>query len=403
MDCPDEAAYRHEIRAWLSEHTPAGWRDELQRSSERDVVEFYRSWARRLHAAGHLVPNWPVAFGGRGLGFGGQLVAQQEMSRVDAPRPRPLAISLGHAAATLMAHGSPAQRDLLIPDILDGAIFCQGFSEPDAGSDLAAVRTRAEEHSGQFVINGQKTWSSFARYASWCLLLARTDSSADRHDGLSLLVVDMSAPGITVRPIRQATGSSEFCEVFFDDVQAPTAMLVGERGQGWRLARTTLATERAAQMTELIEGLRRALTDLAQRAEQTPGRRHEEMLADDQAFRREWAELGIAIDVLAALTERSIMASRDAQGQYGALGATASVLKVSFSELLRRLTRLATEVGGTTALLATGEPREVGYLSGNAFVDYIRSWTWTIAAGTNEIQRNVIAERILGLPREQLR
>ena len=387
--------YRHEVRTWLEAHAPQNWRFRLQAASEDEVVEFYRRWARELHSAGHLVPHWPTEWGGRGLGFLGQVVNQQELSRADAPRPRPMAISLGHAAATLMEHGSPEQQRL-IDAILDGAIFCQGFSEPEAGSDLASLRTRAERRpDGSYVVNGQKTWSSFARYAQWCLLLARTDPDAPKHKGITFFLVDMATPGITVRPIRQATGSAEFCEIFFDNVEVPETGRVGAEGAGWQIAQTTLVTERAVQMLEQTENLRRWLAELIRQADHLPAPAGGK-LSNDSSFRRDIADIGIEIEALAALTERAL-ADAAATGQ---LGPASSVLKVFFSELLQRFTRVATEVHGMREMGDTGSPREVGFLSGRWFVDHIRSWTWTISAGTNEIQRNIIAERVLGLPRE---
>jgi len=388
-------AYRLEIGEWLAANAPGNWRETLQASSEAQVVDFYKAWTRKLHSAGHLVAHWPAEYGGRGLGFNGQVITQQEISRADAPRPRPLAISLGHAAATLMEHGSPEQQKL-IPQILDGAIFCQGFSEPEAGSDLAALRTRAERRGDHYVVNGQKTWSSFGRYAEWCLLLARTDPEAPKHKGISFFLVDMKSPGLTVRPIRQATGSAEFCEIFFDDVAVPLDMLVGAEGEGWRIAQTTLVTERAVQMIELTESMRRSVSQLIGQAGRIPlagGR----SLAGEGSFRRDVAEIGIQVEVLAALTERTLSRVADT----GDIGPASSLLKVFFSELLQRFTAIAAEAHGLSEQLDPGEPREVGFLSGQHFVDHLRSWTWTIAAGTNEIQRNIIAERVLGLPREE--
>jgi alkylation response protein AidB-like acyl-CoA dehydrogenase len=392
---PDELeSYRAELRDWLAAHPQPNWRQRLQASSEEEVVDFYRDLTRELNEAGHLVPHWPQEFGGRGLGFAGQVVVQQEISRADAPRPRPLAISLGHAAATLMEHGTPEQQKL-IHEILNGAIFCQGFSEPEAGSDLASLRTRADRRGDEYVVNGQKTWSSFGRYAQWCLLLARTDPSAAKHRGISFFLVDMRTPGITVRPIRQATGSSEFCEIFFDDVAVPESMRIGAEGAGWQIAQTTLVTERAVQMLELTETMRRSLAQLVHDSGHLAGPDGGPLSAD-ASFRSELAGIAIDVEVLAALTERSLATAATT----GQLGPASSVLKVFFSEMLQSFTRLATEAFGMSEMTETGEPREVGYLSGKHFIDHLRSWTWTIAAGTNEIQRNIIAERVLGLPRE---
>jgi alkylation response protein AidB-like acyl-CoA dehydrogenase len=385
--------YRSEIRSWLAEHSPAGWRETVQSLDEEGVVAYYRDWTRRLHAAGHLVPHWPIEFGGRGLGVAGQVVQQQELSAADAPRPRPMSISLGHAAATLMEHGNAEQQNL-ISGIVDGEIFCQGFSEPEAGSDLAALRTRAERRGDHYVVSGQKTWSSFARYASWCLLLARTDAEAPKHRGITFLLVDMRSRGISVRPIKQATGSAEFCEIFFDDVQVPVAMRIGEEGEGWRIAQTTLTNERALQLIEITSALRSSFDRLVKTCS-TNGPAGSAPL-DDSALRQRFAEVGLTMEVLKALSEQSLnrVASMDD------IGPMSSVLKIALSTALQDFTRLATETEGVAGLVDVGEPREVGYVSGRHWTDHVRSWTWTIAAGTNEIQRNIIAERVLGLPRE---
>ncbi|MET0829193.1 MAG: acyl-CoA dehydrogenase family protein [Microbacterium sp.] len=386
METTNEA-YRLELREWLERNRVSGWRDVVQAEDEAGVVDFYRAWTRRLHASGHLVPHWPVAFGGRGLGFPGQVVQQQELSRADAPRPRPMSISLGHAAATLIEHGD-AEQQKLIASILDGEIFCQGFSEPDAGSDLAALRTRAVRRGDEYVISGQKTWSSFARYASWCLLLARTDTEVPKHRGISFFLVDMSSPGITVRPIRQATGSSEFCEIFFDDVVVQASQRIGAEGDGWRIAQTTLTNERALQLIEISSSLRSSYDALVHRTG-TAG-------APDPLVLQRLVDAGVMMEVLSALSSQSL--SRVAR--YDDLGPLSSMLKIYLSLALQEFTRVASELDGISGLVDAGEPREVGYLSGRHFTDHLRSWTWTIAAGTNEIQRNIIAERVLGLPRE---
>jgi alkylation response protein AidB-like acyl-CoA dehydrogenase len=385
--------YRSEIRSWLAEHSPAGWRETVQAQDEEGVVGYYRDWTRRLHAAGHLVPHWPLEFGGRGLGVAGQVVQQQELSAADAPRPRPMSISLGHAAATLMEHGD-AEQQKLISGIVQGEIFCQGFSEPGAGSDLAALRTRAERRGDHYVVSGQKTWSSFARYASWCLLLARTDPEAPKHRGITFLLVDMRSRGISVRPIKQATGSAEFCEIFFDDVEVPVSMRIGNEGEGWRIAQTTLTNERALQLIEITSALRSSYDRLVKTCS-TNGPDGSAPL-DDPALRQRFAEVGLTMEVLNALSEQSL----NRVARMDDIGPLSSVLKIALSTALQDFTRLATETEGLAGLVDAGEPREVGYVSGRHWTDHVRSWTWTIAAGTNEIQRNIIAERVLGLPRE---
>ncbi|MDQ0382822.1 acyl-CoA dehydrogenase family protein [Amycolatopsis thermophila] len=388
------AAYRARVRAWLAEHTPADWAEKLPYADEAEVLEFYRTWARELHSAGLLVPQWPERFGGAGAGLAQQVVLQQEMSRAGAPRPRYLAISLGHAAATLMEHGSPEQQKLL-DGILDGDVWCQGFSEPGAGSDLASLRTRAVREGDYYVVNGQKIWSSMGLYARWGLLLARTDPDAPKHRGISLFILDMRAPGVEVRPIRQATGAHEFAEVFLTDVRIPAAMLVGQENEGWRLAQTTLATERYAQMVELHAGLEELLALLVRQA-RTLRAADGGPLVEDSEFRQRLAGFAGEVEVLGLINDRvlgDISAGRDP-------GARGSILKLYFSRLLQRLTAFGVRSNGLAAHVDPQRKNDLSYTSGDWMLDHIRSWTWTIAAGSNEIQRNIIGERVLGLPRE---
>jgi alkylation response protein AidB-like acyl-CoA dehydrogenase len=377
----------------MKTNAPRAWRGRVTAATPEELVDFYREWLRALHGAGLLVPHWPVRFGGGGLGIAEQVIVQQVMSQFDAPRPRPMTVALGHAAATLMEHGSASQQELLA-GILDGEIWCQGFSEPEAGSDLASLRCRAVRSGEVYVVDGQKTWSSFASEATYCLLLARTDPDAPKHQGISFFVVDMSSPGITVRPIRQATGSTEFAEVFFDHVEVPAASRVGAEGDGWRIARTTLASERVVQMVELVEQARAAVRRIDSELHSVPVAPGRSRQATER-LRGEVTEAAIDVEVLAAMTERVM--SDLASG--GTLGPTGSVLKLYFSELLQRMTATASRINGLDALRDPGSPADVGYLSGSWFTDHLRSWTWTIAAGTSEIQRNIIGEQMLGLPR----
>lgn len=390
----DLAAYRACVRSWLTEHTPAGWQDKLPYADEAEVLAFYRDWARELHSGRILVAHWPERFGGQDASVAQQLVVQQEMSRAGAPRPRYLAISLGHAAATLMQHGTPGQQELLA-GILDGDVWCQGFSEPGAGSDLASLRTRAVRDGDGYVVNGQKIWSSMGMYARWCLLLARTDPDAPKHRGISLFILDMRSPGVEVRPIRQATGAHEFAEVFLTDVRIPADMRVGQENDGWRIAQTTLTTERYALMIESHAGLRELLELLVAQARESraPGGGP---LVEDSAFRQQVTELAGAIDVFGLLNDRvlgDVAEGRDP-------GARGSILKLYFSQLLQRLTEFGARCQGMAAQVDPRRKNDISYTSGVWMLDHIRSWTWTIAAGSSEIQRNIIGERVLGLPRE---
>jgi alkylation response protein AidB-like acyl-CoA dehydrogenase len=393
LEQADSHSFRSHAETWMQSNAPCGWRAQITAATPEEVVDFYREWLRALHAAGLLVPHWPVRFGGGGLGIAEQVIVQQVMSQFDAPRPRPMIIALGHAAATLMEHGSAEQQELLA-GILDGEIWCQGFSEPQAGSDLASLRCRAVRAGEVYVVDGQKTWSSFAAHAAYCLLLARTDPDAPKHRGISFFVVDMSSPGISVRPIRQATGSTEFAEVFFDQVELPAASRVGAEGDGWRIARTTLTSERVVQMIELVEQARAAVRRIESELATVTAASGRSQQATER-LRGEVTETAIDVEVLAAMTERVM--SDLATG--GTLGATGSVLKLYFSELLQRLTATASRINGLDGLRDPGSPADIGYLSGSWFTDHLRSWTWTIAAGTSEIQRNIIGEQMLGLPR----
>jgi alkylation response protein AidB-like acyl-CoA dehydrogenase len=390
----DPDTFRKETRAWLEANTPPGWKERLSRADEDEALAFFQSWARTLHSGGLLVANWPERFGGRDASFAMQVIIQQEMTRADAPRPRYLSISIGHAAATLIVHGTPEQQELLA-GILEGDVWCQGFSEPNAGSDLAALRTRADRHGDHYVVNGQKVWSSMGIHARWCLLLARTDPDVPKHKGISCFILDMRSEGVEVRPIRQATGASEFAEVFLNDVHIPASMLVGAENDGWRIAQTTLVTERYAQMIELEEGLRALL---AQALDEAAEHRIPDgtTLADDNAFRQEFGALASQVEVLGLINDRVIgsIASGEEPGPEG------SILKLYFSELLQRLTRFGIRSKGLAAHIDPLRKTDVSYFSGDWMLDHIRSWTWTIAAGSNEIQRNIIGERVLGLPRE---
>jgi alkylation response protein AidB-like acyl-CoA dehydrogenase len=388
------AEFRQQVRAWFTSHTPPEWEEHLRHADEEESVRFFRDWARTLHSGGYLVPHWPVDRGGSAMPLAKQIVIQQEMSRAGAPRPRYQVIALGHAAATLLEHGTPEQQRLL-DGVLDGDIWCQGFSEPEAGSDLASLRTRAVREADHYVINGQKTWSSMAYRAHWCLLLARTDADVPKHRGISVFILDMKTPGIEIRPIKQATGSAEFCEIFLNDVKIPVEMRVGAENDGWRIAQTTLTTERASQLLELHQGLETSVRRLAAEARHQIGTRGQPR-TEDTAFRQELARHAADVDAFGLLVEK-IMSGLISTGH---LGPESSIGKLYFSELLQRLMRFGVQLNGMVAQQNHHNRADLSYTSGDWMIDYIRSWTWTIAAGSNEIQRNIIAEKVLGLPRE---
>jgi alkylation response protein AidB-like acyl-CoA dehydrogenase len=389
----DPEALRPIVRAWLETNTPSDWHERLRAASPREFREFNVESARKLRDAGLLANHWPVEFGGGGFSFAEQLVIQAELVRADYPQPRLLEISLQHVAATLIAYGSDEQKGHL-EGILDGEIWCQGFSEPEAGSDLAALRTVARREGDHYVVNGQKTWSSYADHATWCLLLARTDTSSLKHNGLSLFTVRLDQPGVEMRPIRQATGTEEFCEIFFTDVRLPVSSRVGEENAGWSMAQTTLATERVFSMLELHARLHGALLEIARQARRAAD--DGGTMFDDAALRQQIGQLSSEVDILGYLSEE-VAADAATHGQIGPDG---SIIKVYYSELMRRVTDLGAFVLGAASLIDRPRQFATSWTSGQWLLDHLKSWNFTIAAGTNEIQRNIIGERVLGLPRE---
>lgn len=270
VDSADLDALREEIRSSLSPAAPEpGWRETYLAMSDDEQRAFDDRHRKALKEAGWLAAHWPPEFGGRGLSAAQDIVLKIELQRLDFP-PVERGIGFHHAAATLIQHGTPQQQAHLAA-ILDGEIWCQGFSEPGAGSDLASLQTKAVRDGQHYVVNGQKVWSSEAHLAKWCLLLARTDSAAPKHKGISLFMMDMSSPGVEVRPIREAaTGASHFNEIFLNDVQIPVENLLGPENEGWRVAQTTLATERMSLMVSNHAQLANAVGDLCAEAARIP-------------------------------------------------------------------------------------------------------------------------------------
>jgi alkylation response protein AidB-like acyl-CoA dehydrogenase len=393
LDTPELSAFRQEVRNWFERHTPADWQDRLAEATPERRHDLMGEWARVLREGGYLAPHWPTEFGGGGLEVDRMIVLKQEMVRAKYP-PVGSGIGLHHAAATIIQHGTPEQQKHL-GAILDGEVWCQGFSEPNAGSDLASLQTRALRDGDRYIVNGQKIWSSGAQIAAWCLLLARTDPSVPKHKGLTLFMVEMASPGIEVRPIRQATGASEFCEIFFTDVSVPVDHRLGPENEGWRLAGTTLTTERGTFIVENHARLLEVVEQLVAEAARTPVAGGHTAL-DDGAIRSELAERTAEVEVLGMLAEQVIAGLLS----HGEMGPEGSTLKLFYSETLQKLTWLAARIRGIAASLEPQSHHASGWTTGEWLIDHIGSWTWTIAAGSNEIQRNIIGERVLGLPRE---
>ncbi len=389
--------FRAEVQQWCADHVPADWRAQQTGVSHDEFVRFQQEWFASLRAGGLAVPHWPAEWGG-GFSLQQQAVIFAELAKAEAPRLVLNFVSLHHAAATLLHEGTAAQRSRHLPRILDGDIWCQGFSEPNAGSDLASLQTRALRRGNVYVVNGQKVWASLAMYADWCLLLARTNPAVPKSRGISYFILDMRSPGLLVRPIRQASGEEHFCEIFLTDVEIPVENLIGSVNDGWRVAQRTLTAERGATIVELSERLTvgfRWLCDLASGT------------ATDSLVRDHIARLAGEVQALRLLTARLIdpsdpagPASSNSRAAAGGDGALASVIKLYYSELLQRMTRVGVELSGLAGQEAQCRPASAGFESGHWLLDYIGSWEWTIPGGTSEIQRTIIGERGLGLPRE---
>ena len=381
--------FRSHVRQWCRENIPADWRRSQTGVSESEFVDFQRSWFATLHSAGFAVPHWPAEWGG-GMSVADQAVLYQELAAHDAPRLVLAFVGIHHAAATLLAAGTQDQRRRHLPAIRDGEIWVQGFSEPEAGSDLASLRTTARRVKNDdvdgYLVNGQKLWASGARHAQWCLLLARTDPDAPKRKGISYFLLDMSSPGVQVRPIRNALGDEHFCEIFLDDVLIPAANLIGAENAGWQVAQSTLGAERGLTMLELAERLGcagfRWLVQVAPKG--------------DPVVADRLAQLETEITGLRAMC-RQLVHDVEA-GRAGP--ADASIVKLFYSELLQRVTVFGAEIGGPDAHTVLAKPASSGWESGAWVLDFIGSWEWTIPGGSSEIQRTIIGERGLGLPRE---
>ena len=381
----EEEAFREEVRSWLDVNLPSEWRHKgVGGFREEEETDLQRQWQHRLHEAGWLKLAWPKQAGGRDASPVMQAIYQEEMAKAGAP------IILGRLgvsllAPTLLVHGSPWQKETYVEKILSGdLIFCQGFSEPDAGSDLAGLRARAEKRDGRWVLNGQKTWSSGAHYADKSFLLARTDPDAEPHKGISFFLVDMHQPGVEVRRIRQMTGGGEFCEIFLSGAEVEDRDLVGEPGAGWKIAMTVFGFERGG----LAQAARfeRAVMELANLA-------RDRGAGGDATVRQKVAQAQIEAHIFRLIGLRNLTSAQ--QGH--APGPEASLTKLYWSEMDKRIQETAVGVQGPFGALAPGSPFAIE----DGRWQY--GWMWaqaeTIYAGSSEIQRNIIAERVLGLPR----
>jgi len=387
---PEEEAFRAEARAWLEQNVPRTTRpDSADLRARRD---WDMAWQRCMYDAGWAGISWPREFGGRGATLMEQLIWYEEYARANAPDVTTGFVGLKHAGPTLIACGSEEQKAYHLPRILRGdVVWCQGFSEPNAGSDLAALQTRAEIDGDHLVVTGQKIWTSFGHIAEFQELLVRTDPTAPRHAGITWVICPMDTPGIDIRPIKTLAGNSDFCEVFYDQVRIPLANVVGALNDGWRVAMATLSFERGtAFMSEQVRLARRMeeLVALARHPSGGDGRR----AIDDDEIARRLALASAEVEAMRAMTYRSLsLAART-----GMPGAEASMIRLFFSELVQRIDVVAMEILGPAAVegFATdGAPRD------EWAERYLTGLSQTIGGGTKEIQRNIIGERVLGLPR----
>jgi alkylation response protein AidB-like acyl-CoA dehydrogenase len=384
--------FRAEFRAWLAAAVPAHGAPP-PRGDWRARREYDTSWQRKLYDAGYAGINWPKEYGGRGAPLSEQLVYHEEMARAGAPYVGVNFVGLLHGGPTLIVEGTPAQKARHLPYILRGEqVWCQGFSEPSAGSDLAGLRTRAQRDGDHYVVNGHKIWTSFAQVADYCELLVRTDPQAPKHKGITWLILPMHTPGIEIRPLKTLAGEGEFSEVFLEDVRVPVENRVGAENDGWRVTNVTLRFERGTSFAGAMYQLQQSIAELVSVARRVT--RWEACAWDDAALRREVGHLQAELDALWAMVKLSV--SEASSGGVPGLGASA--IKLFYTELYQRVADVRMRLCGRAGL-----SREdlAGLPCAQIVGQALQSLSLTIAAGSSQIQRNIIAERILGLPKER--
>jgi len=370
-----ERAFREELRAWLAYNPPA---PEPSEGGEDAHYAWRRDWQRKLYDAGWAAPAWPAEYGGRGASLTESAIYFEELGRARVPLPaNVLGLLLG--GPTLMVWGNDRQKERHLAPILSAEeIWCQGFSEPDAGSDLASLKTRAVKDGGDWVVSGQKVWTSGAQYSKWCMLLARTDGDVPKHKGLTYFLMDMEQDAVQVRPLRQITGEAEFNELFIEEARIPEENVVGGVGNGWKVALTTLMNERAGLGFALQVRLRQLLDDTIALA-------RERGLLQNALYADALADLHVRCESIRLLAWKGLT---DIE-RYGQPGPEGSLVKWLWSDTNQRLTELAAEIVGPEALVVgTSWSYELLRARGN-----------TIEGGTTEVLKNIVAERVLGLPR----
>jgi alkylation response protein AidB-like acyl-CoA dehydrogenase len=369
----EEQAFRDEVRAWIEANHPgpAPHGDEAR-------FHFEREWQRKLHAAGWAGISWPKEYGGRGATLIEQAIFSEELARSGAPRPANV-LGLVMGGPVVIAHGTEDQKERFLEPILSAEeIWCQGFSEPESGSDLASLKTRAVQENGTWRVTGQKVWTTFAHEAKWCMLVARTDPDVPKHKGLTYFICDMEQDGVEVRPLRQITGEAEFNEIFFENAEVPDDNVVGGVGNGWNVAITTLMHERAGLGAASAVALRRDLDQLIELV-------RERGLDDDPIVRQRIAELKIGSEALRLGALRALTETM----KVGVPGPEGSIAKWEWADLNQALTELATEVLGPDELVRDSQWT----------YRFLRARANSIEGGTTEVLKNIVAERVLGLPK----
>jgi alkylation response protein AidB-like acyl-CoA dehydrogenase len=369
-----EAAFRDEVRSWLEENHPG----PSPEGDDQAEFEFRRAWQKKMHEAGWAGISWPEEYGGKGATLIEQAIFNEELGRQRVPLPANV-LGLVMGGPVVIAHGTEEQKELYLEPILSGEeIWCQGFSEPESGSDLASLKTRAVKSNGGWKVTGQKVWTTYAHEAKYCMLLARTDQDAPKHKGITYFILDMEQPNVDVRPLRQITGEAEFNEIFMEEAEVPDENIIGEPGGGWQVAITTLMFERAGLGAAAVMGLKRSLEDLVELA-------REKGVEGDPILRQKIARLHTGIEAmrLGGLRALTMTMKTGIPGPEGSLG------KWQWAKYNQELTELASEVAGADGVT----------VGTDWSYRFLRSRANSIEGGTTEVLQNIIAERVLGLPK----
>ncbi len=369
-----EASFRDEVRSWLEENHPG----PSPEGDDQAEFEFRRAWQKKMHEAGWAGISWPEEFGGKGATLIEQAIFNEELGRQRVPLPANV-LGLVMGGPVVIAHGTDEQKERFLEPILSGdEIWCQGFSEPESGSDLASLKTRAVKSNGSWKVTGQKVWTTYAHEAKYCMLLARTDQDAPKHKGITYFILDMDQPNVEVRPLRQITGEAEFNEIFMEEAEVADENVIGEVGGGWQVAITTLMFERAGLGAAAVMGLKRSLEDLVELV-------REKGMEDDPILRQKIARLHTGIEAmrLGGLRSLTMTMKTGIPGPEGSLG------KWQWAKYNQELTELASEVAGADGVT----------VGSDWSYRFLRSRANSIEGGTTEVLQNIIAERVLGLPK----